>query len=180
MPPRLLTSCSALPPEGAAAPAVWRSQSRGPCLKRWPRSFYSLSLWERAGVRALRFRSTPPRSRTACRSLPPKGAAAPVARQSRFHGPCSNGMAPSYSLSLRERAGASRCGSRSACALLDSVEKAGLRPACGLQDRAPRIPTLAPPQENKTQAAFARSIALPAPHFFPLHPRESQAQGERP
>ena len=31
-PPRLLTSCSALPPERAAAPAVWRSQSRGPCL----------------------------------------------------------------------------------------------------------------------------------------------------
>jgi hypothetical protein len=29
----LLTACSALPPEGAAAPAVWLSQSRGPGLK---------------------------------------------------------------------------------------------------------------------------------------------------
>ena len=30
MPPRSLTACSFLPPEGAAAPAVWQSQSRGP------------------------------------------------------------------------------------------------------------------------------------------------------
>ena len=44
----------------------------------------------------------------------------------------------SHSFSLRERAGASRCGSRSACALLDSVKKGGFSPACGLQDRAPR------------------------------------------
>ena len=43
-----------------------------------------------------------------------------------------------YSLSLWERAGALRCGSRSACALLDSVKKVGLSPASGLQDRAPR------------------------------------------
>ncbi len=28
--PTLVTSCTALPPEGAAAPAVWQSQSRGP------------------------------------------------------------------------------------------------------------------------------------------------------
>ena len=31
-PPRLLTACSALPPEGAAAPAARRSRFRGPCL----------------------------------------------------------------------------------------------------------------------------------------------------
>ena len=31
---------------------------------------------------------SPPRSRTSCRSLPPEGAAAPAARQSRFRGPC--------------------------------------------------------------------------------------------
>ena len=30
-PPRSLAARSSLPPEGAAAPAVWRSQSRGPC-----------------------------------------------------------------------------------------------------------------------------------------------------
>ena len=45
----------------------------------------------------------------------------------------------SCSLSLRERAGALRCGSRNACALLDSVKKGGLSPASGLQDRAPRF-----------------------------------------
>ena len=32
-PPRSLTPCSFLPPEGAAAPADWQSQIRGPCLK---------------------------------------------------------------------------------------------------------------------------------------------------
>ena len=37
MPPRSLTACSPLPPEGTAAPAVWQSQFRGPY---W---------WERAG-----------------------------------------------------------------------------------------------------------------------------------
>ena len=30
MTPTLATSCAALPPEGAAAPAAWRSQFRGP------------------------------------------------------------------------------------------------------------------------------------------------------
>jgi hypothetical protein len=30
MAPTLFTSCNTLPPEGAAAPAVWQSQSRGP------------------------------------------------------------------------------------------------------------------------------------------------------
>ena len=29
--PTLPTSCGSLPPEGVAAPAVWRSPSRGPC-----------------------------------------------------------------------------------------------------------------------------------------------------
>ena len=37
MPPRSLTACSPLPPEGAAAPAVWQSQFRSP---KW---------WKRAG-----------------------------------------------------------------------------------------------------------------------------------
>ena len=32
LPPRLLTACSALPPEGAAAPADRQSQIRGPYL----------------------------------------------------------------------------------------------------------------------------------------------------
>ena len=33
MAPTLLTACGSLPPEGAAAPADWQSQIRGPCLK---------------------------------------------------------------------------------------------------------------------------------------------------
>ena len=45
-PPRSRTACRSLPPEGAAAPAGWRSQTRGP---GWSGSM-------------------PPRSRTACRS----------------------------------------------------------------------------------------------------------------
>ncbi len=36
MAPTLPTSCGSLPPEGAAAPAVWRSQSRGPGLNGEP------------------------------------------------------------------------------------------------------------------------------------------------
>ena len=36
----------------------------------------------------------PPRSRTACRFLPPEGAAAPAARRSRFRGPCLGRKAP--------------------------------------------------------------------------------------
>jgi anthraniloyl-CoA monooxygenase len=35
MAPTLFTSCNALPPEGVAAPAVWQSQSRGPCLNEY-------------------------------------------------------------------------------------------------------------------------------------------------
>ena len=50
-PPRSLTACSSLPPEGAAAPAVWQSQSRGPGLNE-----------------------EPPRSLAARSSLPPEGA----------------------------------------------------------------------------------------------------------
>jgi ATP-dependent helicase Lhr and Lhr-like helicase len=34
--PTLFTACNALPPEGAAAPAVWQSQSRGPGLQEEP------------------------------------------------------------------------------------------------------------------------------------------------
>ena len=41
--PTLPTACGSLPPEGAAAPAVWQSQSRGPCLKVAPSS--SLVVW---------------------------------------------------------------------------------------------------------------------------------------
>ena len=37
--------------------------------------------------------SGPPRSLTACSFLPPEGAAAPAARQSRFRGPCLTGFA---------------------------------------------------------------------------------------
>ena len=50
MTPTLPTSCGSLPPEGAAAPAVRRSRSCGPCLGRLP-----------------------PRSRTSCSFLPPRG-----------------------------------------------------------------------------------------------------------
>ena len=39
----------------------------------------------------------PPRSFTSCNSLPPEGAAAPVARQSRFHGPGLLGEVPPWS-----------------------------------------------------------------------------------
>ncbi len=33
MAPTLPTACGSLPPEGAAAPAAWQSQFRGPGLK---------------------------------------------------------------------------------------------------------------------------------------------------
>ncbi len=33
MAPTLVTTCTALPPEGAAAPAARQSRFRGPCLK---------------------------------------------------------------------------------------------------------------------------------------------------
>ena len=57
-----------------------------------------------------------------------------------------------------ERAGALRCGSRSACALLDSVKKVGLSPASGLQDRALRL------QFSQIYSSFSH------PHPNPLPP----------
>ncbi len=82
----------------------------------------------------------PPRLFASRNALPPEGVAAPVARQSRFHGPCWNGEALSYRQLLEENL--RTCGSISACALMDSAKKVGLSPACGLQDRAlqPRAP----------------------------------------
>ena len=82
---------------------------------------------------------------------------------------------PSCSLSLRERAGASRCGSRSACALLDSVKKVGLSPACGLQDRAPRL--------LRSRLGFAQSTPTRGAHasnFFhrPQHLPEAAGLGD--
>jgi antitoxin CptB len=44
MAPTLVTACTALPPEGAAAPAVWQSQPRGPGLQREPSPASSLRL----------------------------------------------------------------------------------------------------------------------------------------
>ena len=82
-------------------------------------------------------------------------------RRSLLRGTCANLAAccgVSYSLSLWERAGASRCGSRSACALLDSAKKVGLGPACGLQDRDPR---------SRFQSLGTR---FPHPHPNPLPP----------
>jgi aspartyl protease family protein len=48
MAPTLATACASLPPEGAAAPAAWRSQFRGPC---WHESQTSGSLAARSPVR---------------------------------------------------------------------------------------------------------------------------------
>ena len=88
-----------------------------------------------------------------------------------------------YSLSLRERAGASRCGSRSACALLDGVKKVGLSPACGLQDRAPRlpgfaleIPTLTLSRQRKREQSSPRSLASRSSR----HPIEPGLHWEHP
>ena len=52
MAPTLFTACNALPPEGAAAPAVWQSQARGPGLEG----------------------GDAPTLFTACNALPPEGA----------------------------------------------------------------------------------------------------------
>ena len=68
-PPRLLAARSALPPEGAAAPAGWQSQTRGPGLKG------------RSHPRLLAARS----------ALPAEGAAAPAGWQSQTRGPGLNG-----------------------------------------------------------------------------------------
>ena len=44
-PPRSFTACNSLPPEGAAAPAAWRSQLRGPCwVGKSPRSLTACNL----------------------------------------------------------------------------------------------------------------------------------------
>ena len=40
VPPRSLTACTVLPPEGGAAPAAWQSQFRGPCLGMRGRYFF--------------------------------------------------------------------------------------------------------------------------------------------
>ena len=56
MAPTLVASRTALPPEGAAAPAVWQNQSRGPC-------------W---------FGAETPTLPTALTTLPPEGAASPA------------------------------------------------------------------------------------------------------
>ena len=64
MAPTLPTACGSLPPEGAAAPADWQSQIRGPGLE---------------GVA----RTLP----TECGLLPPGGAAAPADWQSQIRGP---------------------------------------------------------------------------------------------
>jgi [glutamine synthetase] adenylyltransferase / [glutamine synthetase]-adenylyl-L-tyrosine phosphorylase len=71
MAPTLPTSCGSLPPEGAAAPAVWQSQSRGPGLKYGPHG------------RALRVAPCPPRG----------GGAAPAVWQSQSRGPGLDGEA---------------------------------------------------------------------------------------
>ncbi len=60
--PTLATACAALPPEGAAAPAVWQSQSRGPCLNGEPRPAFGPA------------EMLPLRSSTSRKSLPPEGA----------------------------------------------------------------------------------------------------------
>ena len=45
-PPRSFTACNSLPPEGAAAPAAWRSQLRGPgWIGAPPRSFAAPVAW---------------------------------------------------------------------------------------------------------------------------------------
>ncbi|MDB5930363.1 MAG: hypothetical protein JWR60_2070 [Polaromonas sp.] len=78
MAPTLPASRGSLPPEGAAAPAVWQSQSHGPGWKE-----------------------RPPRSLTARSFLPPEGAAAPAARQSQSRGPGWRGSgAPTLVASL--------------------------------------------------------------------------------
>jgi hypothetical protein len=103
--PTLPTSCGSLPPEGAAAPAVWRSQSRGPCLNNLPpRSLASRNFLPPAGAvppaaRQSRFRgrclnNLPPRSLASRSFLPPAGAAAPAVWRSQSRGPCLHGKNP--------------------------------------------------------------------------------------
>ncbi len=74
-PPRLLTSCSALPPEGAAAPTDWHSQIRGPGLNEdnAPRLLTVANL------------GSDPKNQP-----PPGGAAAPADWRSQIRGPGLN------------------------------------------------------------------------------------------
>ncbi|OZA92786.1 MAG: hypothetical protein B7X59_15360 [Polaromonas sp. 39-63-203] len=95
LPPRSRTACRSLPPGGAAAPAARQSRFRGPGLQ--VRVLRSLA-WRRLvpggsglawGGPALRPLAPP--SLASRNSLPPEGAAAPAARQSRFRGPGLHG-----------------------------------------------------------------------------------------
>jgi hypothetical protein len=72
MAPTLVTACTSLPPEGAAAPAAWQSQFRGPGLKGLP---------PRSPLRVIR---CPRGGRCAC------GPAKPVPR------PLLEGIAPTF------------------------------------------------------------------------------------
>jgi hypothetical protein len=79
--PTLPTACGSLPPEGAVAPAARQSRFRGPSL---PQTIpVNSSTWQGDGLSA----GSPYTLPTACNTLPPEGAAAPAARQSRFRGP---------------------------------------------------------------------------------------------
>ena len=162
MPPRLLTACSALPPEGAAAPAVWLSQSRGPGgNKEPPRSFTACNSLspERAAATAVwlnQSRGTcwngePLRSLAAHSSLPLEGSVAPAVRPSQFCVPRLDGeaalllrtagcaLSPTCCLFPRKRVGAERFGSQRGCPRRGSMKKFGLRPHCGLRDGATRV-----------------------------------------
>jgi hypothetical protein len=107
MAPTLVTSCTALPPEGATAPAARQSRSRGPCLKGMSR-LQSLIFGERFEI-SKDVWGTPaavamaPTLVTSCAALPTEGAAAPAARQSRSSGPCLKGMSRLRSLIFGER-----------------------------------------------------------------------------
>ena len=102
LPPRSSAARNSLPPEGAAAPAVWRSQSRGPCLNGEPPWLLTAcSALHLAGRRLPEASLLSPvqscPSSFGAAGSSPEGAAAPVARRSRFHGPCLQGMLPPQS-----------------------------------------------------------------------------------
>ena len=109
MAPTLPTACGSLPPEGAAAPAGWRSQTRGPGLDGSGAGSALLplplgegrgegfpvpnKLHSEAGSAALAGGEVAPTLATSCGSLPSEGAAAPADRQSRICGPGLGGDA---------------------------------------------------------------------------------------
>ena len=99
MAPTLRTDVSSLPPEGAAAPADWQSQIRGPCLKELlpPRSLTAFSSLHLAGRRSPETSLLLPvrtcAGRFGAAGTSPEGAAAPAGRQSRTRGPCLKGSA---------------------------------------------------------------------------------------